>query len=355
MLLEKFEGKVELTEEIPSHEEMEEAPVAISNKTLVRPFEFIYLLQRRPKYGTLDPTFLVAIFFPILFGFMLGDVGYGLALIGLVLVARRMLKKRDAMGGFFELFSSVMLISGISTTIFGIVYWEFFGDLAFKLVGWDVGHVVWVWGHTSGGGVWGWPVERIAHHNPDMFSMLLLIVMAIGVLHMSAALVIGLINGVREKNRKHTIEKAGYLMFIWGLVIVFGTMWGLKGIKDIGLIVGALTSVGGVVLAAVGGGFGGAIESALTFGNILSYARLYGIGLASVILAEVANQLGGKFTGILIPVGVIVAALLHTLNLMLGILSPSIQSLRLNLVEAFTKFYEEADVEYDPFKKAGGE
>jgi V/A-type H+-transporting ATPase subunit I len=197
-------------------------------------------------------------------------------------------------------------------------------------------------------------VERIAEHNKDMFKLLLLVVMGIGVLHMSTALVIGVINGIKEKARKHTIEKTGYLLFVWGLVVIFGTMWGLKGVKDIGLIVGMVMAVGGIAAAAYGGGFGGAIESALTFGNILSYARLYGIGLASVILAEVANELGAEFTGVLIPVGVIVAVLLHTLNLALGILSPSIQSLRLNLVESFTKFYEEAEVEYKPFKKLGG-
>jgi len=50
-----------------------------------------------------------------------------------------------------------------------------------------------------------------------------------------------------------------------------------------------------------------------------------------------------------------VAALLHTLNIALGILSPSIQSLRLNLVETFTKFYEPTDTVYEPFKRSGGE
>jgi V/A-type H+-transporting ATPase subunit I len=145
------------------------------------------------------------------------------------------------------------------------------------------------------------------------------------------------------------------MLFIWGLVVWFGTQWGLKGLATPGEIVGILMMLLGVVAAAYGGGFGGGIEAALAFGNILSYARLYGIGLASVILAEVANTLGAKFTGVLIPVGIIVAVLLHTLNLLLGILSPSIQYLRLNLVESFTKFYKEAEVEYKPFKKMGGD
>ncbi len=355
LLTEKFEGKVELTEEVPTHEELEEAPVALTNKPLIRPFEFIYMLIKPPKYGTADPTWLVAIFFPIFFGFMLGDIGYGLVLVGGVFLVKYLLKKRGTKSLFFDLFTSVMLIAGVSTTLFGILYLEFFGDLIFKMLGWGKGHVAWVWGHTSSGGVWGWPVERIAEHNKDMFTLILLIVFGIGALHLTASLVIGLVDAIHEKQRKHIVEKIGYLMFIWGLVIVFGTMWGLKDLKSIGAIVGVLVMLGGIVAAAYGGGFGGAIEAALTFGNILSYARLYGIGLASVILAEVANQLGAKFSGILIPVGIIVAVLLHTLNMMLGILSPSIQSLRLNLVESFTKFHKEAEVEYKPFKKMGGD
>jgi V/A-type H+-transporting ATPase subunit I len=115
-------------------------------------------------------------------------------------------------------------------------------------------------------------------------------------------------------------------------------------------------AVVGIGFAGYGGGFGGGLEAALTFGNLLSYARLYGIGLASVILAEVANELGAKFgSGLLVILGVIVAALLHTLNIALGILSPTIQSLRLNLVESFTKFYKESDTVYKPFKRSGGE
>jgi len=169
-------------------------------------------------------------------------------------------------------------------------------------------------------------------------------------------LTIGLIDAIRHKERKHAIEKIGFLLFILGLVVIFGSLWGLKGIKGVAVPAGALMAVGGIVVAFIGGGFGGGLEAALTFGNLLSYARLYGIGLASVILAEVANQLGAKFGGgFMVIIGILVAGALHALNLALGILSPSIQSLRLNLVEGFTKFYKEADVVYKPFKRSGGE
>ncbi|NPV59646.1 MAG: hypothetical protein HPY75_08285 [Actinobacteria bacterium] len=360
ILEEKFEGKVELTEEIPSHDEMEEAPTALKNPGAVRPFEFIYMLIKPPKYGHIDPTFLVAIFFPLLFGFMLGDMGYALVLLGVVFLMKRILKKRESRSLFFELFTNVLLICSISSFVFGLLYFEFFGDLLFRLFGWKdaAGHlqVQWVWGYTSNGKPFGWPLERIAQANPDMFKLLLIIVIIIGVLHMGGALLIGLIDGIRHKDRKHAIEKAGYLLFILGLVVIFGSLWGIKSAKGVAVPLGAVMSLVGIGMAGYGGGFGGGLEAALTFGNLLSYARLYGIGLASVILAEVSNELGAEFGGgAMIVLGVVVAALLHTLNIALGVLSPSIQSLRLNLVESFTKFYKESDVVYKPFKRSGGE
>ncbi len=360
LLDEKFEGKVEITEEIPTHADMEEAPSAMQNPAAVKPFEFIYLLIKPPKYGHLDPTFLVAIFFPLLFGFMLGDMGYALVIFLGVWLMKLMMKKRESRSVFMSLFANVLFISGISSFIFGLLYFEFFGDLLIRLFGWkdEAGHatVQWIWGYTGNGEPWGWPLERIAQANENLFGLLLIIVICIGALHMGMALVIGIIDGVRHHDRKHAVEKSGYLLFILGLVFVGLGIWAFKDAKSVLMPLGGVMAVVGIGCAAYGGGFGGGLEAALTFGNLLSYARLYGIGLASVILAEVANELGAEFGGgFMIILGVIVAGALHTLNIALGILSPSIQSLRLNLVESFTKFYQETDVVYKPFKRSGGE
>ncbi|MEJ5185832.1 MAG: V-type ATPase 116kDa subunit family protein [Candidatus Geothermincolales bacterium] len=360
ILEEKFQGKVELTEVAATHEELEHAPTALRNPFWVKPFEFIYMLINPPKYGFTDPTFLVAIFFPLLFGFMLGDMGYALVLIGVVYLMKYMLKKKGSKSVFFHMFANVLLLASISSFIFGLLYFEFFGDLLIRLFGWKdaEGHMIvkWVWGHTSNGKPWGWPLERIAQANPDVFKLLLIIVITIGALHMGSGLIIGLIDGIRHRDRKHAIEKAGYLLFLIGLILAFGSLWGFKGIKSFAVPAGLAAAFIGIGMAGYGGGFGGGLEAALTFGNLLSYARLYGVGLASVILAEVANELGAEFGGgAMVLLGVIVAALLHTLNIALGVLSPSIQSLRLNLVESFTKFYKQTDVVYKPFKRAGGE
>jgi V/A-type H+-transporting ATPase subunit I len=84
-------------------------------------------------------------------------------------------------------------------------------------------------------------------------------------------------------------------------------------------------------------------------GNILSYLRIAALGLASVFLAEVANDLSGKVGSII--AGVIIALLIHALNLVMGMLSPTIQSLRLQYVEFFRKFYEGGQSSFTPFRK----
>jgi V/A-type H+-transporting ATPase subunit I len=73
------------------------------------------------------------------------------------------------------------------------------------------------------------------------------------------------------------------------------------------------------------------------------------IGLASVILAFVANTLGGEME--VLAVGILIAVLLHALNIALAMFSPSIHSMRLHLVEFFSKFYEGGGTPYKPFKK----
>lgn len=106
----------------------------------------------------------------------------------------------------------------------------------------------------------------------------------------------------------------------------------------------------GIVLLIWGAGFMGFMEVFGVIGNIFSYARIMALGLAGAILAGVANKLVGSIPNIML--GIIIATLLHVINIVVGAFSPSIHALRLNFIEFFKQFYESGGKEYKPFKKA---
>jgi len=91
------------------------------------------------------------------------------------------------------------------------------------------------------------------------------------------------------------------------------------------------------------------IEVVSLVSNVLSYSRLMALGLASVILADIANEMGGKAGNIVLGIGI--AAFMHILNLGIGIFSPTLHSLRLNYVEFLPKFYSPDGRVYAPFRK----
>jgi V/A-type H+-transporting ATPase subunit I len=112
----------------------------------------------------------------------------------------------------------------------------------------------------------------------------------------------------------------------------------------------AVLIVGIVLLSSSLGWIGillGPIEFVGLLGNILSYLRLAAVGLASVYVAQLANDLAGSLGSIV--VGVLVAVLFHALNLALGAFSPTIHSMRLHYVEFFRKFYEGGGRPFEPF------
>ncbi|MEW6088459.1 MAG: V-type ATPase 116kDa subunit family protein [bacterium] len=342
-LINEFFGKVAILKLDNSHHDLENAPVALVNPAWAKPFEFFYSFVKKPKYGGIDPTVFMAIFFPIIFGMMVGDIGYGL----IMLYIAYLLKKASKGDDVFMVFSKVLRISSIGAIIWGIMYLEAFGN-GLELV---LEHLKI---HLPTYNVFGvpFPLNRMV-----FMSQLLVLAIIMGVIHIGFGLIFGMINGIREHNKEHTYEKAGiFTTIILGpVILIAGILNGIEILKTIGGIMIAV----GVVLAAKGGGIKGIVEILGTFSNTFSYARIMAIGLAGVILGVVANQLGIQIGGMggigMKIVGVVLAILLHSINIIVSSFSPSIHTLRLHLVECFSKFYEPADTEYKPFKKIGGE
>jgi V/A-type H+-transporting ATPase subunit I len=196
------------------------------------------------------------------------------------------------------------------------------------------------------------PLDRM-----KFMSELLVLAIIMGAIHIGFGLIFGLINGIREKNSDHAFEKGGIftVVIVGPVLLVAGILTGISFLNTLGGVAIAI----GVVLAAMGGGIRGIVEILGTFSNAFSYARIMAIGLAGVILGVVANNLGVKIGGMggigMKFVGIFLAILLHSVNIIVSSFSPSIHTLRLHLVECFGKFYEPAKSEYKPFKKMGGE
>ncbi len=306
-----------------SPEPGEEPPVLLRNPTPVRPFEFLVRLLSLPSYGTLDPTRLMFFFLPLFFGMMLGDIVYGLIALALSSWVERRFGGRSS--GLRDL-ARVLVYSSMWSVAWGVIYGEFLGNLGHQLFGLDP---IWI-------------------NREEAIQPLLLFALGIGAVHMTLGLLVGLWCAVRSKERKALIERFGRLAALMGLFLIAGAA--SQRLPD-GVMTPAVASivVGVVGLMYVHGWLGlliGPLEMISTFGNVLSYLRLAAIGLASVYLARVANELGAAGP---IWLGVIVASLIHALNLALGIFSPTIQALRLHYVEFFGTFFESGGRSFRPF------
>lgn len=323
-LKERFGTRVVMEALETTDKDMESAPTFYDNPKFVKPFEFFMNLVRPPMYAEVDPSPLLAIFFPIFFGIMVGDVGYGIIIMALSLIVITFIKK----AGWLREVANIMFISSLPTIAFGLLFGEFFGDFG-EQMGWlHPVHFVITWNR----------MEAIVP--------MLIFVIAIGVFHVFLGLGIGMINALRLKSKRHLVEKIGTMTVLTGLIVLLG---GISGILPaIFAWAGMAMVLVSIPMVFYGGGVLGTIELISAVGNILSYARLMAIGMASVVLAMVANKLGGT-PGIAV-IGISFAVLLHSLNVLLGMFSPSIHALRLHIVEFFSKFYKGGGTLYKPFK-----
>jgi V/A-type H+-transporting ATPase subunit I len=319
-------GETVLIRRLPLTPELQQrAPVILQNPRVAQPFESLVRLRSLPRYGDLDPTQLMALCMPIIFGMMLGDVGYGVLLLILSLGLLRKFKR----GTVRDLLMVLVLGSGWSI-VFGFLFGEAFGTL---------------------GEHWGMHPLWFERASPEHVGGLLLMTLAVGAAHITLGLLLGIWKAIKDRSRSHLLERGGMLVGLAGLFWVAGVLAGLLPQAFMTPAISGL--ILGVVLLSVPMGWIGILMGPVEFigliGNVLSYLRIAAIGLASIYLAQVANDMAGKVGNLL--VGVIVAILIHALNLVMGAFSPTIHSLRLHYVEFFRKFYQGGGRPYEPFKR----
>ncbi|MGB9901608.1 V-type ATP synthase subunit I [Methanothrix sp.] len=346
----------------------EDIPTKIENPGIVKPYELITRLFAIPEYKEFDPTLLIFVFFPIMFGMILGDVGYGIMII-LVLM---MLKKKFRTEGWTQLINIVMIAS-VWSIIFGLIFGEIFGPMGLwgKIFGQLSEEQILALeesGRFFGEGVFGplgrvgpmgmFPLYRLA---TNAVLMLIGVSIFIGVLHCGIGSILGVKTELNYGEKKHAyferlpvlIFQVAFALLLLGLVLGFMPLVYLMGLLVVVAIVMMVMGPEGVM---------GATHLPFYVSNLISYLRLLAIGLASVGVAFAANKLafgvimpmlsgGEHLTMVAYIVGVIVLLVVHFINLLLGILSPFMHPLRLHYVEMFTKFYSQhgGGVEYSPF------
>jgi V/A-type H+-transporting ATPase subunit I len=328
--------QVEIRDPLPK----EEPPVLLKNNWLIQRIEPLLKLYGSPKYRDLDPSFFFAPFMILFFGICLSDAGYGVVVYLVAhFIGRKWSGKVEGLPLVIKLCKAFAVAAVIMGIITGSVFGYNFEDRRWILLDVSVG---------TG--------------NPMLYFYLAL---GLGVVHLSFSYLLGML---QSADRYVQLQKLGLIFVLWGgVIMVARTIWfpapsgmwifyGGIGFLGLGLLLTLLFATNNPNwLVRLGVGLWNVYGLTGLIGDLLSYARLFGLGIATGAIASVMNQLAVMVVGatgpvIGIPFAVLIIILGHTFNLALSILGSTIHSARLHFVEAFKSCFAGGGIEYKPFK-----
>ncbi|ADV68391.1 V-type ATP synthase subunit I [Deinococcus maricopensis] len=362
----------------------ESVPVQLKNNSYVRPFQVVMGLMSLPKYGTFDPTWVIAVFFPLFFGIIMADIGYGLLFLAFGMWLLGKAKRNEGWDlSFFgayvppETLRNLGFVTNVMaawTILWGLLTGEFFGTLLEHAGLFYVNPEI-------VNSLWGWTGIRAeaaaeAHHGviPILFPRLetsyfsnvaLVFSLLFGIVQVLWGWGIRIAQGLRHRDPVHTWEGLALFGGVGALIaMAFATRAG----KDFS----QFTNFGNPLVLLMYVGFllfiVGWIRVIKHFpmlpiellsqgGAVMSYSRIFAVGLVSAILAKLCTDLGwslGESLGILgVLIGIILGVLLHFFVLALTLIGHIVQPLRLHMVEFLnpTGFNAETSPAYNPLRR----
>ncbi|MBR1577444.1 MAG: hypothetical protein IJ653_02525 [Bacteroidales bacterium] len=322
----------------------ENPPIQFKNNKFVKMFEVLTDMYGRPAYNGFDPTPFIAVFFLLFFALCMGDAGYGLVLI----LVGLLLKKVDS----FKDMAPLVVTLGVATVFVGFFLHTFF---SIDIAQWK----------CFEGIRWIFLPDEIAGYAGGMVLSLV-----VGVVHLCLAMVVKAINCVKVNGFAASLGTLGWTLLIVGGVIVGAIA--LTGVlssevtKWVLIVLGVVSALGIFVfndpkrnkLANVGMGLWDTYNTVTgLMGDVLSYLRLYALGLAGAMLGMAFNDMGkmvlGDGSNLVLWIPFILLVLIgHTLNIAMCALGAFVHPLRLNFLEFFKNSgYEAAGRKFNPLTK----
>lgn len=324
-------------------------PIELHNNSFSRQFEVLTRMYGVPVYNEFDPTVFLSIFFLLFFAMCLGDAGYGLALIGIGLFLKG--KK----GGLANMWSLIVTL-GCGTVVVGLLMGGFFGV--------NLVEVPWIpeWMKK-------FMIVGDVSVGDATYAKWMIISLMIGIVHICLAMITKTVWTVKRNGFRNSLGTVGWTLLIVGGIA--GLAVGLTGIISETMMKWLLIGIGGVSalgiyifnkwgrnpLVNIGAGLWDTYNTASgLMSDVLSYIRLYALGLSGSMLGSTFNQIAEMVKGTdptwqWVPF-VLILVVGHVLNIALSCLGAFVHPLRLNFVEFFKNSgYEGSGVEYKPIKR----